>query len=129
MAAAITVDAREVYAKLALVRDMPRVLAPPTREALTLLKGRMQEYPPPPPGSTYVRTGRLRSGWHFRSVLSGDILGRVYSESVEYADYVQSEADQAWMHVGRWQTEVQVARESEPEIINLFDTYLDGILQ
>lgn len=127
--AEITIDASQVYAKLKLVQDMPRVLAPPTREALTLLKGRMQRYPPEPPGSTYVRTGDLRRGWHYRTVLSGNVLGRVWNEGVGYADYVQSAERQAWMHVGRWQTEMQVADQSQPEILNLFDAYLTQILK
>jgi len=129
MGATITVDAHEVYASLALIAAIPKILAPPTKESLDLLKKRMQEYPAPPAGSTYVRTYNLRGGWHLATVVSGNILGRVWNEGVEYADYVQQESTQAEIHQGRWQTEVQVADELEPEIIRIFDAYLDKILK
>lgn len=130
MSATITVDASEVYEKLNLIRDIPRVLAPPTKESLELLKAAMKVYPAVPSGSTYIRTFDLRGGWHCASVLSGNILGRVWNEGVGYADLVQSEAKQTDTHRGNgWQTEVKVSDASAPEIIKIFDAYMGKILK
>lgn len=32
------------------------------------IRDRMKEYPPPPANSRYVRTGRLRAGWHYETL-------------------------------------------------------------
>lgn len=61
-------------------------------------------------------------------------VGRVFSAGAvnQYGDryefYVQSHADQAWMHRGRWQTEEDVAQESEPDVAAIIDTVLAMVI-
>lgn len=81
----------------------------------------MKQYPPPPPASTYVRTGTLGAGWQITSRDNGYMI----SNDTPYAKYVVGNAyglEQAWMHQGRWQlqrdvTEDEVAK-LPPEIEN-----------
>lgn len=60
---------------------------------------RQKAYPPPPPNSTYVRTGRLGASWGARKVRAA-----VWhlQNLVHYAGWVVDEHRQAWMHQGRW---------------------------
>jgi hypothetical protein len=63
---------------------------------------RMKEYPPPPPASTYIRTGTLGAGW----MITSNTNGYTISNNTPYTKYVVGNAyglEQAWMHQGRWQ--------------------------
>jgi hypothetical protein len=73
------------------------------------LKNELQVYPPPPPESTYRRTGTLGRSWHVKRQGSSAIVGN----PTPYAPYVQSESQQAWMHEGRWQTDADAIQEIE----------------
>jgi hypothetical protein len=65
----------------------------------------LNHYPPVPPRSKYQRTGTLGRGWLHR--VEG-AQGIVRLENVTpYAPWVQG-YQQAWMHVGRWETVEQV---------------------
>lgn len=98
-------------------------LATPTREALAFLKERLQIYPPPPSGSTYERTYRLRNSWEETLVLGG---GSITSD-VEYGPYVMSEGEQARVHVGRWQTVQGVAMDAESAVIAIYEDFLRSV--
>ena len=68
----------------------------------------LRRYPAQPSGSTYRRTGLLGRRWVFK-VRAGLFGASVTAgNNTVYAQWVQSEAKQAWMHEGRWQTEEQV---------------------
>ncbi len=59
----------------------------------------MGNYPPPPAGSTYQRTGQLGS-WSWRVEKPGG--GQyAFTNATPYAGYVVGE-DQAFMHRNRW---------------------------
>jgi hypothetical protein len=60
----------------------------------------LQYYPPKPSGSKYVRTYDLRFGWQVNKWGDGTKIKIV--NIMPYAGYVQGDADQAWMHKGRW---------------------------
>jgi hypothetical protein len=116
--------ADELLRNLSKIEDLPRFLAPATREVLDLLLRRMKEYPPP--RGTYRRTFKLRDSWQAIPEASGDTLGRVksFSQVAPYNRYVQSAENQAWMHQGRWQTDEQVAREKEREAAKILSDFL-----
>lgn len=62
----------------------------------------MANYAPPPPNSTYVRTGRLGSNWGLRR---NGRLSVVFENATDYAGYVVGNNDgagQAGIHAGRW---------------------------
>ena len=81
-----------------------------------LLRAGMRKYPPPPPDSTYRRTGTLGKSWTKK--VTGDKSGwlAVVGTFLNYAPYVQDEARQAKVHQGRWQTIQSVASEKRDEI-------------
>jgi hypothetical protein len=61
-----------------------------------------QNYAPPPPNSTYVRTGRLGANWGLRRAGK---LSVAFTNATPYAGYVVGGNDgggQAAVHVGRW---------------------------
>lgn len=117
-----------IQAALGRIDNLLADMAEPTRETLELLKRRMQDYPPPPAGSKYVRTYRLRNSWQEDIILSGNVLGRLESVNVPYAPYVQDEQHQAQIHQGRWQTRQQVAREEEQNVLALYEVYIQELI-
>lgn len=110
--------------KLSRIQRFQVWMKRPTHKALKIIKERLQQYPPPPAGSTYQRTGDLRSSWHFRTVLSGDQLGRVFSTGVPYAPFVQGYQSQATVHKGRWETEKDVAEAEADTVMDLLENEL-----
>ena len=96
-------------------------------------------YPPPPPDSTYVRTGTLgrtlgsselggKSGgqpeiYETHSIGNGGYEGR-FGTNLEYAPYVIGEK-QAAMHSGRWWTLESVAKSALSKIEQLFQAMVD----
>jgi len=106
----------------------------PMTQSLALLQDDMAEYPAPPPGSTYRRTGTLGRLWtsaqYEISTGSGSVTGVIGNAAcsprgVAYGPFVQSADDQAWMHVGRWQTDEQVALRNTPAIQRLWADWMD----
>lgn len=73
--------------------------------------------PPPPSGSTYRRTGRLVRGWKEtdrRFVVRGNARSVVLRNPTPYTRWVQSQADQARVHKGRWPTVEQAQEQIAP---------------
>ncbi len=88
---------------------------------LDLLLDRVTLYPPPIPGSPYVRGGpgseNLGQKWTSRVTIgSGNFEGEL-GNNVSYGPFVQSEEFQATIHQGRWSTIEQIV-ESEMGNIN-----------
>ena len=62
----------------------------------------MENYAPPPPNSTYIRTGRLGANW---GMMRRGKTGVVFYNMTAYAGYVVGDKDgrrQASIHAGRW---------------------------
>ena len=97
--------------------DLEEVMAPAMVDALNIVQGRITTYPPPPPGSTYERTGTLLRGWD--QVYGSGLRGAVVS-SVPYAPDVQSREAQAPIHQGRWETVEDVEEREQDAIVGLF---------
>jgi hypothetical protein len=96
----------------------------PIWRSLLLMERELKIYPPPPPRSTYVRTGRLGSSWN--SSVSGN--SGILQTNVSYAIWVQNAQHQAWMHRGRWRnTDDAVVRRLEPEIVRTFTDALRAV--
>ena len=124
-----------------VMHRLSRALATETRMApMQRLKDRLikrlSTYPPPPPDSTYIRTGELGRGWADEGV-SVDAIGTnqfadqvsvTMRNPVEYAPFVQGDPGlgdphQAFMHVGRWETDQQALdAETGPFLRDLEDS-------
>ena len=91
------------------------------------LKNELQVYPPPPADSSYRRTGTLKRSWHVRRQGTSATVGN----PTEYAPYVQSESQQAWMHEGRWITDVGAVEKVEKsgDIENIANRVIRRILR
>lgn len=78
-------------------------------------------YPPPPPGSTYTRTGALGDGWSTEGPSgAGPTLEAAAVNSVPYARWVMGE-DQAAIHAGRWRTTGRIAKQWAPQVAERLD--------
>lgn len=91
------------------------------RRVVTIVQARMMVYPPQRAGSSYRRTGTLGRTWTSDVYPEGDSLIGKVGNVTKYAPQVQSERFQRPMHKGRWQTDAQVIREAQPEIVREFE--------
>ena len=101
----------ELMAKLGKV-IAAETLRPGMERAVLFVQGQMQEYPPPPGGSTYRRTGTLGRRWTKSVTVSGgNVQGKV-GNNTKYGPWVQSKQFQSRVHRGRWMTDEELV-ESE----------------
>ena len=136
--------AKEFQAKLARAsEEMPQALTGLMTKSILYAQGQIPAYPPPPPTSTYVRTGTLgRVVTAFPGVSGGRSLGGgggggggqpltrvesigggvrgVIGGRLSYMPYVIDEDEQAYMHRGRWWTLQSVIRGAKTGIIQIF---------
>jgi hypothetical protein len=82
-------------------------------------------------GNGYRRTGTLRKSWFKQIQNSGrEVIGLVVSNGgiAPYNVYVQKEGYQAWMHRGRWETEVEVVNRLRPQYDEMYRLRLNSML-
>ncbi len=118
------VEVRGLPELLKLVGDlqgMENIIGKAAEEVADLHYEKMRHYPPPPPGSTYIRTFKLQNSWRKQVILHGDMLTKVQSTSPHYNKYVQSRPDQAQVHQGRWQTAESVQEDTDEEVTEILD--------
>lgn len=108
MQVVIDLDTSEAHK---MVRLLPSQINQAFEGAINEVTGRMlrdiRVYPPPPPGSKYLRTYRLRASWSVRMDRAGeDAVGLLISDNyvAPYNRWVQDRRSQARIHQGRWQT-------------------------
>lgn len=118
----------ELGRKLALLDGAMSRMSEPASDALTLLRKRMQDYPPPPPNSTYDRTDNLKNSWEETVVVSDTTLVGTLFSNISYGPYVQDEETQAGIHQGRWQTTKSVAEDEEGKIVDLFEREIERLI-
>lgn len=109
----------ELYAKLG--RNLLPIIQPAILAAVIRAEGKMKVYPPPPPGSTYVRgldprSERLGQRWTHQVVMGGDFVRGEIGNNASYAPWVQSSEFQARIHRGRWTTDEDALREVLPKL-------------
>ena len=103
-----TVDVSEAVRKLD-PKNIEHALEQGIADVAGTLQSDMQQYPPPPPASTYMRTGKLGRSWT-RKITKNPTGAIIGSQGVGYARYVQDHDYQAAIHRGRWQTTEMIAR-------------------
>ncbi len=113
----LTLDARDVVRAAEAFKKFPHGLQKATEfatiQSLAIAVRHLAIYPPPRAGQTYRRTGTLKRRWRFlKGNVSGSprkVRGSVWNVT-PYAQWVQDEQRQAWMHRGRWNTVQTVIR-------------------
>lgn len=105
---------------------------PAVTAALIMLAGEMKVYPPPPPGSGYVRTLTLGRTWSALApefVVDGNgFWGRI-GNPTPYAPYVQDRERQAGQHRGRWQTDGEVLEWKRGEVEAYFEAAVGRVVR
>lgn len=122
--------------KLERIRsDIRPELIQATREATLYAQSKIPHYPPPPPQTTYRRTGKLgQSITGEVRELSTEIVG-VIGTAIVYAPWVISNTQvgargpQAWMHRGRWWTLQGVIEKEKRGIIVIYRRRLSELLR
>lgn len=79
--------------------------------------GDLAAYPPPPPNSTYVRTGDLGAGWRNakpRLDRRSGSVGLSLHNLVPYTPFVQGD-QQARIHAGRWRKIADIDKAQQPQ--------------
>lgn len=117
-----------LYRKIDSMERIQDVLTPPMQRGVYRLQRDMAMYPPPPTGSTYVRTGTLGRRWTTKIDRNGGGLVGTVGNSTSYGPFVQSKQFQARVHRGRWQTDVDVAERNQRSIINDFEATIQAEL-
>lgn len=117
----------ELFAKLDAVAGN-RALRPPMERALLALQADMARYPRQRTGTKYRRTGTLGRRWTkaVRADSSG-LEGKV-GNNTAYGPYVQDAKRQAHVHQGLWQTDAEVMRRRQAEIVADFDQVIQRAL-
>jgi len=100
-----------------------QLMAQCLEEALLLIGGELGQYPAAVPGTRYVRTGLLGRQWGSARpqtwrVSLGVMRGRIENRRPG-VEYVQSRAEQARVHRGRWKTAEEVIEGQADEIDRL----------
>ena len=107
-----------------------KTLRPPMKKWVGKLKDEMQDYPPPPPASTYIRTGRLGREWTKKvTTQQNGLTGIVSNYKTPYGIWVQSQRFQVAIHRGRWQTDQSTVDKNRPAIVGDFQKAIDRALK
>lgn len=124
----VSIDGLEELDQLfSLLISLGENIGEPARELLEFMLGLIQDYPPAPGGSTYLRTRRLELSW-FIVPPSGSELGKILSLGVAYASLVQQYGSQAGVHIGRWPTDQSVAEAADDKALELLDPFLEQLI-
>ena len=118
----------ELDRKLAKIKGdiKPEVLRT-TKKAVQYLHGQVPGYPPPPPLSTYRRTGTLGRSLTAKATPTGTgAVGRIGTVTSYAPDVISDEAvggrgPQAPVHRGRWYTLQGVVRSCRAAVIGFYE--------
>ena len=117
------------HRKLDSLDDISDILRKPMDRALLRLANVMSVYPPPPPGSTYRRTGTYGRRWttatrEIPTATAKRIEGRI-GNNTSYGPVVGSKEFQAKVHQNRWTTDEDMAAQEEAWIGDQFEKAMD----
>lgn len=106
-----------------------QILRQPMHRAVNQMQRQMQVYPVQNSTSSYARTGTLGRRWTTKVTSSAKGVVGIVGNNVNYAQYVQSERFQAWMHKGRWtNTDEKTVERNRDNIIRDFQQAIDRAL-
>ena len=119
----------KLVAKFGRVQSV-RILEPPMYRAVYRLQRQMAQYPPPPKGSKYRRTGTYGRRWTVKVESDGGgLLGRV-GNNTWYAPIVGSAKFQAKIHQRTgWTTDQQAVQRERSAIVKDFNAEIRRVLR
>ena len=127
----IELDDSQARAVLAALQS-PHFLEPVFDRAGARLVSRLHIYPPPPPNSTYRRTGTYARRWTFEPRRTLFSVGVEVGNITEYGPYVGDPELQADIHRGRWQTTADALEAEAPaivdDVVQAIEKQIDGAL-
>ena len=86
----------------------------------------LRVYPPPPPNSTYVRTGHLRRSWNIAYSHGRQATLFSFVNPAVYAVYVQGlPSEQASIHRGRWTPARAIIERHQAGIVKEWEAELE----
>lgn len=107
-----------------------QVLEPPMQRAVYRLQAAMQDYPPAPRGSRYIRTGTLGRRWTTRITHSGNGITGTVGNNTAYGPLVQSERFQTRTHKRTgWTTDERAVKDNERAIVSDFERAIQAALK
>lgn len=83
-------------------------------------------YPPPPPNSTYRRTGTLGREITTKTERSAGNIQGIIGSATEYSPAVIGEGTQAAVHEGRWWTLFQVVVKASDRVVDFIRAEVDA---
>lgn len=125
----VTVDGLdELFRKLDRVAAFDK-LEEPTHQGVLLMQSFMQDYPPAPPLSRYIRTGTEGRRWTTKVERTSDgFIGRV-GNNVPYGPYVQSKRFQTRFHARTgWRTDEQAVDENRAAVVAFYQAAVNRTL-
>ncbi len=120
----IAVDVRGLetaYRRLGV--DVLVVLEPPIFRAVIDVENRLKHSPPTRPGQRYQRnidpkSEHLEQRWNHRIIWTTNSITGEDGNNASYGPWVQSEQFQAWMHRGRWGTDMEALEAVQPNFVS-----------
>lgn len=108
---------------------MLRIIEEGMSRGMTLIHGGLPPYPPPPASSTYRRTGTLGREITTDTAIEGNAVVGKIGTVTEYASYVISRDDQAWMHEGRWWTLDEEVEKAVDQVGEEISAHIEKMLE
>lgn len=119
----------DVIARLGRIAAV-QVLEPPMQRAVYRLQARMQDYPPAPATSRYIRTGTLGRRWTTRIAKSSNGITGTIGNNTAYGPYVQSERFQTRTHKRTgWRTDQNAVDQERAAIVADFEQAIQKALR
>lgn len=111
-----------------LIKKMQRIgyslstgLRKPMDDSKAYIDKMIPPYPPPPPNSTYTRTGELGNQMISEVRPLGSSVVMYLGSKVPYSPLVIKEKTQARIHRGRWWTIEQVLEKARDGVLRIFE--------
>jgi hypothetical protein len=128
------IDIEGIQPLLKALAAYPDIAAPIVEQAsdvalLSLIPG-LANYPAPPTGSAYRRTGTLGRLWsaaqsEWQTIPSG--FEASIGNATPYGEWVQGATTQAAIHAGRWSTDQQIVDDHALETEHIYEQALQQI--
>jgi len=111
-------------------RTLDRYLRKAGKQSAYVIQAKAQRYPPPPPDSSYRRTGTLGRRWAVTGpTATVSEVKTIVENPTSYGPFVMGETEQAAVHRGRWPTTQRLIEEAEAQVVGLHQAAIDDAIK